>query len=114
MKHNKYICAVLAGAAMLVASCTDFDDYNEAYTGDGNAASTQTLWQNISANENLSEFASLLKKAGYDEKLKGSQFYTVWAPVNGTFGYDDIAAHDSTWLVQRFLNSHIEIGRAHV
>ena len=107
MKHNKYICAVLAGAAMLVASCTDFDDYNEGYTGDGSATSTQTLWQNISANENLSEFASLLKKAGYDEKLKGSQFYTVWAPVNGSFGYNDIAVHDSTWLVQRFLNSHI-------
>ena len=107
MKQNKYICAVLAGAAMLAASCTDFDDYNEAYTGEGSATAGQTLWQNISANENLSDFASLLQKTGYDEKLKGSQFYTVWAPVNGSYDYNAIAAHDSTWLVQRFLNNHI-------
>ena len=107
MKRNKYIFAALAGAALMAASCTDFDDYNEAYVGDEGNNSGLTLWQNISGNEQLSDFAKLLERTGYSEKLKASQFYTVWAPLNGTYNYDEIAAHDSTWIMQRFLNSHI-------
>ena len=107
MKRNKYIFVALAGAALVVASCTDFDDYNEAYSGDPGTTSGQTLWQNIAGNADLSDFASILDKAGYRQRLQGSQFYTVWAPLNGTFDAAAIAAHDSTWITQRFINSHI-------
>ena len=67
----------------------------------------QTLWQNIEGNAELSDFMSILDKAGYRQRLQGSQFYTVWAPLNGTFDAAAIAAHDSTWIAQRFINSHI-------
>ena len=107
MKRNKYIFVALAGAALVVASCTDFDDYNEAYTGDPGTSIGQTLWQNIEGNAELSDFMSILDKAGYRQRLQGSQFYTVWAPLNGTFDAAAIAAHDSTWIAQRFINSHI-------
>ncbi len=106
MKQTKYFFAILVGAAVVAASCSDRDDYNTAYIGDA-AGSNETLWENISSNESLTEFAELLEKVGYDDKLSASQFYTVWAPEDGTFGYDTLITKDSAWLDQRFIQSHV-------
>lgn len=73
-------------AAMFAAtSCSDFSDYNET-PSTGNMSADKTLWENISHNENLSDFAALVKKAGFDAALSQSHFYTVWAPANGKIG----------------------------
>lgn len=108
MKRNKYILSVMAAAGLMAVSCTDFDDYNESYTA-GTADSKQTLWENIQTRENLSQFADLLKKTGFDKNLGRSQFYTVWAPVNGSFDaeYQKYQSADSATIVQRFLKSHV-------
>ena len=106
MKRNKYIYGVMAAGLLLAASCTDFDDYNKAYT-DAEPGSTQTLWDNISQRGNLSQFASLLQKGGYDTELQNSRFYTVWAPEDGTFNYDSVNALGKDALVKfirNFLN----------
>ena len=96
----------MMAAALIAASCTDFDDYNEAYQT-GGAGSNKTLWENISERENLSDFARLLSKGGYDKELSKSRFYTVWAPENGTFNFDEFNQMDSATLVQRFIKSNV-------
>ena len=55
----------------------------------------------------MSQFASLLKKAGYDEVLNATQTYTVWAPVNGTFDYETLASLSSDRLLKEFVENHI-------
>lgn len=98
---------MMAATTMFAASCTDFDDYNEAYTS-GSAESRQTVWENISNNAELSDFAQLLVKGGYDKVLQGSNFVTVWAPKNGTYDFDSLLNRvDSTMLTDRFIKNHI-------
>ena len=101
----KVVMAALALGAMATA-CSDWDDHydaNSSFEGSDNA----TLWQNISANENLSEFAALAKKAGYDQVLNSTQTYTVWAPLNGTFNYEELNNMDVETLKKQFLQNHI-------
>lgn len=99
---------MMAAATLLTASsCTDFDDYNEAYTA-GSAESKQTIWENISSREDLTQFAALLKKGGYDKVLSNSTFVTVWAPKDGTYDFDSLMNKvDSATLVNRFVKNHI-------
>lgn len=95
-----------AAAALSLSACSDWSDHYDADTSllDSQHAS---LWQNISQNENLSQFASLLKKAGYDKVLDASQTYTVWAPVNGTYDYEALASLNSDRLQKEFVENHI-------
>ena len=88
-------------AVMGMASCSD-DHYDIVVTGETEG---KTLWENIQANESLSDFASVLSetsylkndmdyptdkaKISYADYLNSSQALTVWAPVNGSF---DVAA----------------------
>ena len=83
MKRDNYIYGMMAAAALLAASCTDFDDYNKAYTN-VSEESTRTLWQNITERKDLTQFAAIAKKAGYDAELNSSRCLTVGAPVDNT------------------------------
>jgi len=59
-----------------------------------------SLWQNISSNSELSEFATILSKVYYSnsetavttrtyaDMLNSDQTFTLWAPKNGTFDYE--------------------------
>lgn len=87
-------------------SCSDWDDHYEADTS-LLGAQQSTLWENISASQNLSQFASLLKKAGYDEVLNATQTYTVWAPADGSYDYNVLASWPENRLVQEFIGNHI-------
>ena len=91
---------------MMLASCADWDDHYEADTMLLDSQQS-TIWQNIERDANLSQFASLLKKAGYDEKLNASQTYTVWAPVNGSFDYEAMSALSTDRLQREFIENHI-------
>ena len=96
----------MAAATLLAASCTDFSDYNEAYQ-DGLPGSDKTLWENIEERPELSEFASLLTKVGFDKELSKSRFYTVWAPENSTFDFATYDQMDSATLVDRFIMNNV-------
>lgn len=80
MKHsNKYNKVLgLAIAALAFTACSDDWDnhYDVQPHGEG------TLWQSIAADENLSNFKSVLEACGYDAILNGSQVLTVFAPTN--------------------------------
>ena len=97
----------MMAATMLTAiSCSDFDDYNEV-PAEQSVAAQQTLWQNISNNKELSDFADLVKKSGYDKILSSSHFYTVWAPLNGQFDVAKWQTVDSATLRFQFVENHI-------
>lgn len=99
---------MMAVVLFAATSCSDFDDYNEV-PSDVNPAGNMTLWENISENPQLSDFASLVKKAGYDNELNTPRSLTVWAPVNGSFNlsdYDnDSVSKDN--LLRQFVKGHI-------
>ena len=60
-------------------SCTDWEDH---YDVDGQQiTSNKTLWEEIEARPELSNFKECLESYGYKEKLNGSQMYTVFAPM---------------------------------
>ncbi len=85
MKYNRIFIAaamILTGATY---SCTDeWDEHYEVKTlGDG------TLWEAITADEELSNFAAVLKATGYSNALDGSQVFTVFAPTNDYFTETD-------------------------
>ena len=95
-----------AVATLALAACADWDDHYEA---DSSLLGSQelSLWKNIQKNDNLSQFAALLKKSGYDAVLDASQTYTVWAPVNGTFDYEGMDALSGERLRKEFIENHI-------
>lgn len=107
MKQNKYIGIVMYTVVTLaVASCSDFNDYNKVDINEIES-SDFTLWKNISQNDSLKDFANLVKKAGFDDELASSVFYTVWAPLDGTYNYDSIASQDSSLILNRFVKNHV-------
>lgn len=97
---------MMAAAALVAASCSDFDDYNET-PAESVAAASKTLWENINGNPKLSQFASLVKKAGYDEKLSSARTYSVWAPLNNSFDYSKWESADSAAVRFQFVENHI-------
>ena len=98
---------MLMVAGLLVAtSCSDFNDYNKAGT-DAMPSANQTLWENIQQNPQLSDFASLLKKSGFDNELNQTQYYTVWAPLNGTFDVASFQNLGNAALMRQFVKNHI-------
>ena len=107
MKVNKYIGVTMMAAGVLAAaSCTDFDDYNKE-VADTTASATSTLWENIKQNSQLSDFAQLVQKAGFDDELSQTHYYTVWAPLNGTFDVSAFQNLGNSSLLRQFVKNHI-------
>ena len=85
----------LAALALPLASCSDWDDHYDPSTGD--EGSKTTLWQAISSQSELSNFARVLKGCDYDRNLSGSQTYTVFALTN-----DGLTADQADSLVSAY------------
>ena len=101
----KVVMAALTLGAMTTA-CSDWDDHYDA-NGTVTGSATSTLWENISANKDLSDFAALAKKAGYDQVLSNPQTYTVWAPLNGSFDYETLNNMDLATMKKQFMQNHV-------
>lgn len=109
----------LSAAAMLVA-CSD--TWNDHYDADSTAAEG-TLWQAIEQNPDLSNFARVAKAAGFDVRLKSSQVFTVFAPVNANFSSEEADSlinfyqtekqngvrDEDNQVVNQFLKNHIAL-----
>lgn len=108
MKQKKYIWTMALAVGMTaVVSCSDFDDYNETPSEGLNVSADKTLWENIESNEQLSNFAQLAKRVGFDKNLQSTRYYTVWAPLNSALGLSQYEDMDSTTLMQEFVENHI-------
>lgn len=103
---------MMAAGMLAATSCTDFADYNETPV-DQVVAGNQTLWENISQNPQLSDFAALVKQSGFDATLNTPRSLTVWAPVNGSFSVSDYQGLSKEDLLAQFVKGHIaEYGHA--
>lgn len=105
MKNRKKIRVYGLAALFLcftaVVSCTDSEEH---YKVSEEVEGRISLWELISAQPELSTFASLLKRYSYDPILSGEQAYTVWAPANDYL--TGIDPDDST-VVARMITTHI-------
>ena len=96
---------MIAAATLLAASCTDFDDYNEAYKT-GSPESKKTLWENISSRSTLLS----LRHCSISWLRQGAWQYSILYRVGTaerTFDYATYDQMDSTSLVDRFIKSHV-------
>lgn len=100
--------------SMTLASCSDWDDH---YEGGSDSGSDLTLWQQMQANPELSDFCKVLESTklirmhrkttvSYADLLNEGQSFTVAAPVNGSFNRDSLVELTSTFkgdsLVEKF------------
>lgn len=108
MKNLVRMAALAVCGAMFIASCTDTwdDHYGDAATQTGAGGTTMHFLE-----ANASEFADILKAAGYDVNLNSSQVFTILAPKNGSFDKNAllkmIAEGDKKGVVDRFIKNHI-------
>ncbi len=127
-KYN-YIGAVLCGAvALALPSCTD--TWNDHYDNPESTAATQSLWELISENSNLSNFAEIAEKVHYyrdqthpqadytyKDMLDGTQLLTVWVPENDALTasewqrWNDLADSNPYTVQQQFLANSISLWR---
>ncbi len=111
----------LALAALTLTACSDtWDDHYEATAS---AAKSGSLWQAISSNAELSNFASVVQACGYDLRLGSSQVFTVFAPVNAQFPKSEADSlikqfqkekaqgvkEENNTVVKEFLQNHIAL-----
>ena len=107
MKRNRFIGMTMLVSMLLAAtSCTDFNDYNETPV-DQQATGNQTLWENILQNDQLRNFAAILKRTGFDAELSKSRTYTVWAPLDGTYDASQYEQLSDSLLLQRMVKNHV-------
>ncbi len=97
---------MLAAGMLTAASCSDFKDYNET-PADVQPAGNQTLWENISQNSELSDFAALVRLSGFDAELASSKAFTVWAPKNNSFDRAHFEAMSKEDILRQFVKNHI-------
>ena len=112
---------VSCGMAAGLTACSDWNDHYEGAADSG--AVSGTLWEQLKANPQLSDFCDVLEQTkvyrmhkktpvSYMDILSGGQAFTVMAPVNGTFNKDSLlqlvqtAAGDSA-VEKGFVKNHI-------
>lgn len=125
-KYNNKVIAVLISCLLpltshLLVGCSD--EWNSHY--DVEAADNGTLWQAISAQDNLGNFTRVVKACGYDIILDGSQTFSVFAPTDDTFTTAQadsmidafqkqqaagVRSNDNT-IVRQFIQNHISLYR---
>ena len=96
-KFNRWLKGAFISSVVIagLTSCADDHfDINPSVSG------RNTLWENISSNEDLSEFADILQRVRYSKSegittvetyadlFSNNQTFTVWAPKNGSFDYE--------------------------
>jgi uncharacterized surface protein with fasciclin (FAS1) repeats len=93
----------LALTGLLFSACKKWEDHN-AIT---DPATDKDLFQQISANTNLSKFAELLTKTGLDKVIASSKTYTVFAPTNTALAPLDPAIVNDAAKLYSFVANHI-------
>lgn len=91
--------------ALLTVSCSDRIDYNTV--PESQLTSGTSLWQNIVNNGSLNDFATLVQKSGLDINLKGANYITVMAPLDGTYDMKQFMEADSAKATEQFVKQHI-------
>ena len=114
--YNKVIGLALVALTFMACS----DTWDDHYDKKGEGTNDATLWQAISQNGNLSNFAKVVQACGYDKALNSSQVFTVFAPTNDQFSAQEaeelIAGYnaekgkvieDDNTVIKEFIQNHI-------
>jgi len=116
---KKYLLAISTIA--LCYSCAD-DNWEKHYEANPNQTSGKTLWEQLEDQSSLSDFRELLDSVkvmngrkitsvSYSDLFR-QQYFTVFAPVNGTFNKDSLLALCTTvsgneMVARQFVMSHL-------
>lgn len=115
-KISRLVAGALFAAGLLAVVPSCVDDHFDVQDGGGiGQNATKTLWEQLSSNPDLSNFASIVQKtpAFKDEKhqiqdytfkdvLSGTQTLTVFAPDNDAFTAEDVRVYDSILQVRPY------------
>lgn len=89
---------------VMLSACKDkWADHNALL----NADNSVTLLDKIKQQPELSSFADLLARTGYDEILASSKTFTVWAPNNEAIKKADQRIFEVDSLTRQFVANHI-------
>ena len=97
IKHFIVAGTLCCGLSATFTACSDWSDHYEG--ADGGEGSGATLWEQLKADAQLSDFCEVLEQTkvfrmhkktsiSYAELLNSGEAFTVVAPVNGTFDKD--------------------------
>ncbi len=86
-----------------ITGCKKWDDH----TATTDAMVGKDILQQIKENSDLSKFAELLAKSGYDKIIASSRTYTVFAPVNAALTSIDPAIVADDARLKLFIGNHI-------
>lgn len=129
MKNNMKIrlfgtiqkCVLTCSLTLMLFACNN-DAWDDHYQAALQEKSTETLWEQLQKQDSLSQFRHVLENVRVTNgnkftsityaSLLGKQYFTVFAPVNGTFDSDSLIAECETLLgnkrvEQMFVNSHL-------
>ena len=98
---KQLLCVV--ACTVVLAACRKWEDHNalqDPQTG-------KDVFTLVSEDANLSSFAALLVKSGYDKVLASSKNYTVFAPSNAALTGLDAGIVSDTARLRLFVGSHI-------
>lgn len=112
MKRKNIILKTLTCGLATLAFTACTDTWESHYEPKPELNATETLWNLIEADPELSQFAAYAKATGYDEILSQNRFYTVWAPINGSEFYTAHTLENATdsminVLQFEFIENHI-------
>lgn len=120
-KYMRLLNKGVLGAAV-IAGCSACSDTIDDHYGVSGEVATHTLWEQIVAQPDLSDFAKVLETVHYYENetksssltykdiLQQNNKLTVWAPVNGTFDLESVLADaqaDEYSVDHRFIRNHV-------
>jgi uncharacterized surface protein with fasciclin (FAS1) repeats len=105
LKRNNIITILLLAVVLggIATGCNKWEDHNALSDPDTGS----DLFQRIQSTPELSRFAELLTKTGYDQLIASSKNYTVFAPVNEALASLDAAVLNDTVKLRLFVGNHI-------
>lgn len=122
MKINKILGMGLMSCCMAAAITSCTDTWDDHYDGTVEGAKDGSLWQAITSNSELSNFASVIKATGFDKQLNSSQVFTVFAPTNDHFSAAEAEAliaqyqaekgrvsDDDNSVLKEFVRNHVAL-----
>lgn len=95
---------------IVVTGCKD--EWDEHYDSEASGLTYQgDMMSYLNSQSQLSDFAEVVKAAGFDTDMASSQIRTLWAPVNGSFDKESlirkIEKGDKKSVITGFIKNHM-------
>jgi len=103
---------LFSAALSLIAVTSCKDDWDEHYDAEASGLTYNgDIMSYLNSNSQLSDFAAVVKAAGFETDMASSQIRTLWAPVNGSFNKDSLMTivelGESKSVINGFIKNHM-------